>query len=158
MSRLVILIILELVLFAFFVVFMKSDSMYVLAGLIILAAIGLYGYRKLPRLRQTLSEAFSTYRWLSYLIFLVCVFFIPFIFKDSAYLVIYSICGSHFHIFSFMTFSTSSVMVRVSSRSSSVWATEIEYSSNHPLPMGMTPLLSIPYQYCRHIPLSHWFA
>lgn len=87
MSRLVILIILELVLFAFFVVFMKSDSMYVLAGLIILAAIGLYGFRKLPRLRQTLSEAFSTYRWLSYLIFLGCVFFIPFIFKDSAYLV-----------------------------------------------------------------------
>ncbi|MBW2059118.1 MAG: branched-chain amino acid ABC transporter permease [Deltaproteobacteria bacterium] len=81
------LVLVELAIFGFFVAFMKSDSMYVLVSLILLAGAGLYGFRRHHTLRETIAGAFSTHRWLSYLVFFGCIFSIPFIFRDSAYLI-----------------------------------------------------------------------
>ncbi len=98
MPSILILILVEIVLFAFFVLFMKSDSVYALSGLILLAAIGLYGFRQHHSLRRVVREAFYTHRRVSYLVFLVGVFLIPFIFRDNAYLVHICIMAALFAI------------------------------------------------------------
>ena len=62
------------------------------------------------------------------------------------------------YMFFFIIDRTLSVISRVLSISSSVWAAEMEYSSNQPLPMGITPFTSIPYQYSLHSFLSPLLA
>ena len=81
------LILFEFVLFAFFIVFMKAESMGLILVLTGVAALGFYGLRRSLRFRQSFAGASAGYRWLDYLIAFVLLLSIPFIFSESPYLI-----------------------------------------------------------------------
>jgi ABC-type branched-subunit amino acid transport system permease subunit len=77
----------ELLAMGFFFAFMMTESTYKLTILVLLLALGLYGYRRFERLALALSRAISRY-WLPNAVLLALfALSLPFFFRKSPYLI-----------------------------------------------------------------------
>lgn len=77
----------ELVAMGFFFGFMMTESTVKLTVLVVLLALGLYGYRRSERLALNLSQAFTRYKLSNLVLLVLFVLSLPFFFGKSPYLI-----------------------------------------------------------------------
>ena len=77
----------ELLAMGLFFGFMMTESTVKLTVLVVLLALGLYGYRRFERLALNLSQALTRYKLSNFVLLVLFVFSLPFFFSKSPYLI-----------------------------------------------------------------------
>jgi branched-chain amino acid transport system permease protein len=77
----------ELLAMGFFFCFMMTESTVKLTVLVVLLALGLYGYRRFERLALNLSQALTRYKLSNFVLLVLFVLSLPFFFGKSPYLI-----------------------------------------------------------------------